>query len=74
MDYAVVSAKIPKELKKKLEEYDIKVSKLIRKAISEEIRKIEMKKMEKEINNLRKIIKKINSEEITKSIREDREA
>ena len=49
MDYETVSAKIPKKIKKKIKEYNINVSNVIRKAIEEEIRKIEMKKIKEEM-------------------------
>jgi len=73
MDYKMVSAKIPREHKKKIKEYGINVSKVIRKAIEEEIRKIETLKIKKKIEENKKLIKKVKLEDVVALIREDRE-
>ncbi|MCD6448861.1 MAG: hypothetical protein J7L58_07490 [Thermoplasmata archaeon] len=73
MDYITVSAKIPKKYKKKIDEYGISVSRVIRKAIEEEIRKVEALKIKRRIEENRKLIKKIKSEDVVALIREDRE-
>ena len=73
MDYTTVSAKIPKELKHKIEEYGIKPSEVIRKAMQNEIKKFEIMNLKKESESLKPIISKIGSERVVKSIREDRE-
>lgn len=72
MDYETVSAKIPKEYKKKIKEYDINVSKVIRKAIEEEIRKKEALKIKRKIEENKKLIKKVRIEDVIALIREDR--
>ncbi len=73
MEYATISAKIPKELRKKMKEYGIKSSEVIRKAIYREIKKNEMKKIKEEMNSIKPIINKIPIESVIQSIREDRE-
>lgn len=73
MEYVTISAKIPKELRKKMKEYGIKSSDIIRKAIYREIRKIEMKKIKEEMKSIKPIINKIPTESVIQSIREDRE-
>ncbi len=73
MEYATISAKIPKELRKKMKEYGIKSSEVIRKAIYREIKKNEMKKIKEEMKSIKPIINKIPIEDIIESIREDRE-
>lgn len=73
MDYTTVSAKIPREVKHKIEEYGIKPSEVIRKAIQDEIKKFEIMNLKKESELLKPIINKIKSEHVAKSIREDRE-
>lgn len=73
MNYATVSAKIPREIKHKIEEYGIKPSEVIRKAIQNEIKKFEIMNLKKESELLKPIINKIKSELVAKSIREDRE-
>ena len=73
MEYATVSAKIPKEIKHKIDDYGIKPSEIIRKSIYNEIKKFEMMELKKEAESIKPIINKIKSEAVIKSIREDRE-
>jgi hypothetical protein len=73
MNYATVSAKIPREIKYKIDEYGIKPSEVIRKAIQNEIKKFEIMNLKKECELLKPIINKIKGEQVAKSIREDRE-
>ncbi|MEM2953161.1 MAG: type II toxin-antitoxin system CcdA family antitoxin [Candidatus Bathyarchaeia archaeon] len=70
--YTTVSTKIPKELKEKMKELKIKPSKLLRKAIEEEIKRREAEKLKEEISNLKPVLDKVSMEEIVESIREDR--
>ena len=72
MEYATISAKIPKKLRKKMKEYGIKSSEVIRKAIYREIKKNEMKKIKEEMKSIKPIINKIPIESVIQSIREDR--
>ena len=71
--YVTVSVKIPRELKEKLERYGIKPSKLLKKAIMEELKRREIQELEKMRAELSDIIAKFSKEFIVKSIREDRE-
>lgn len=73
MNYEVVSAKIPKEYKRKIKEYNINISKVIRKAIEEEIKKRETLKIKRKIEENKKLIKKVNIEDVIALVREDRE-
>jgi hypothetical protein len=73
MEYTTVSAKIPKGIKKKLDEFGIRPSEVIRRAIYEEIKEAELRGLKKEAESVRPIIAKITSEVVVKSIREDRE-
>jgi len=71
--YVTVSVKIPRELKEKLERYGIKPSKLLKKAIMEELKRREIQDLEKMRAELSDIIAKFSKEFIVKSIRKDRE-
>ena len=71
--YVTVSVKIPRELKEKLERYGIKPSKLLKKAIMEELKRKEIQELEKMRAELSDIIAKFSKEFIVRSIREDRE-
>ncbi|MDI6904710.1 MAG: type II toxin-antitoxin system CcdA family antitoxin [Candidatus Bathyarchaeia archaeon] len=70
--YTTVSTKIPQELKEKMKQLEIKPSKLLRKAIEDEIRRREAKKLKEDIEKLKPVLNKVSVEEIVKSIREDR--
>jgi antitoxin CcdA len=68
-----VSTKIPKQLKEKMQSLKIKPSKILRKALEEEVKKREIEEIKEEINKLKPTLDKINMEDIVKSIREDRD-
>lgn len=67
-----VSTKIPQELKEKIKQLNIKPSKLLRKAIEDEIRRREAEKLKEDIKKLKPILNRVNIEDIIKGIREDR--
>lgn len=71
--YATVSVKVPVELKQELERLGIKPSKLLRRAIEEEVKRREVERIKKEIESLRSTLAKISIEDVVKFIREDRE-
>jgi len=71
--YATVSVKVPTELKKELDKLGIKPSKLLRRAIQDEIRRRGVEKIRREIESLRPALAKISIEDFVRSIREDRE-
>ncbi len=72
-DCVTVSTKIPKQLKEKMIKLKIKPSKLLRKAIEDEVKRREMEELKDQINKLKPILDKISMEDIVKSIREDRD-
>ena len=69
-----VSTKIPKQLKEKIQRLKIKPSKILRKALEDEVKKREVEELKEEINRLKPILEKISVEDIVKSIREDRDS
>jgi antitoxin CcdA len=68
-----VSTKIPQELKEKIKEFKIKPSRLLRKALEDEIRRREAEKLTEEIDRLKPTLDKVSVEEIVKTIRQDRD-
>jgi hypothetical protein len=72
-DCVTVSTKIPKPLKEKMIKLKIKPSKLLRKAIEDEVKRKEMEELKDQINKLKPILDKVSIEDIVKSIREDRD-
>ena len=71
--YVTVSAKIDRELYEKLKRYGIPVSRVVRKALEEEVRRAEEEEAKRFLERIGEILEKIPSEEIVKSIRESRE-
>jgi post-segregation antitoxin (ccd killing protein) len=70
--YTTVSTKIPQEVKEKMKELKIKPSKILRKAIEDEIRKREAEKLKEDIERLKPVLDKVSMEEVVKGIREDK--
>lgn len=68
-----VSAKIPKTLRRKLKEYGIRPSEVIRKALEDAVKEAELKIAEKELEKLKESIMKISVEEVLQGIRIERE-
>ena len=69
-----VSTKIPKQLKEKIQKFKIKPSKILRKALEDEVKKREVEELKAEIEKLKPILDKVSVEDIVKSIREDRDS
>jgi Ulp1 family protease len=68
-----VSTKIPKQLKEKMQKFKIKPSKILRKALEDEVKKREVAELKEEIDRLKPALEKMSMEDVVKSIREDRE-
>jgi len=69
-----VSTKIPKQLKERIERFKIKPSKVMRKALEDEVRRREVEELKEAIIRLKPILEKVSMDDIVKSIREDRES
>lgn len=69
-----VSTKIPKQLKERMQRLKIKPSKILKKALEDEVKKRELEELKEEITRLKPILNKINTEDTVKSIREDRDS
>jgi len=66
--------KVPQELKEKIEKLGVKPSRILRKAIEDEVRRKEVEQIRGEITRLKPVLSKVPIEEVVKSIREDRES
>ena len=73
-NYSTISAKIEKEKKKKLDELNINITNMIRKAVDKEISEHEEQIMNEKIHEVSKILKKVSNKEIIRMINEDRES
>ncbi len=69
-----VSAKIPKQLKEKMQRLKIKPSKILRKALEDEVKKREVEALREEIKKLKPVLDKLTMDDIVKSVREDRDS
>jgi len=69
-----VSTKIPKQLKEKIQRLKIKPSKILRKALEDEVKKREVEELKEEIKKLKPALERVSMEDVVKSIREDRES
>lgn len=69
-----VSTKIPKQLKEKIQRLKIKPSKILRKALEDEVKRREVEELKEEIKKLKPALEKVSMDDIVKSIREDRDS
>jgi len=72
--YITVSVKVPIEVKEKIEKLGIKPSKLLKRAIDEELRRREIEEIEDKLKELKNVLNRFSREFIVESIREDRES
>ena len=71
--YVTVSAKIPVELKRELEELGVRVSEVIRRALEEEVRRRRMERLLEELEEVRPLLASLPPEENARIIREGRD-
>lgn len=69
-----VSTKIPKQLREKMQRFKIKPSRILRKALEDEVKRREIEELREEIDKLKPTLEKVSVEDIVKSIREDRDS
>ena len=68
-----ISAKISKELKRKIDELGISPSEVIRRALEEEVRRRTRELLKERLKEVSSILSKVEREEWIKAIREARE-
>jgi len=68
-----VTAKIPEDLRKRLEEMGVNVSGLIREVLEREVERLEVEKLRRLAGEAGEILRKVPAEEIVKTVRESRE-
>jgi len=69
-----VSAKIPEELRRKMEKMSIKPSEIIREAIENEVKRREVEELREILEEARPILAKLSVERAIRSVREDRDS
>jgi len=73
-DQATVTAKIPQELKDRLNRLNVNVSGLIREALKLEVERLEKERLRKLAEEAGEILRKIPAEELVEAVRSGREA
>ncbi len=73
MGSVIISVRIPRELKEKIEKYDINVSNVVRDFLEKYVEDLEIKELSNRLENLKKrLAGKIDSKLIAGLVREDR--
>ncbi|KYH42811.1 MAG: hypothetical protein AYL33_000340 [Candidatus Bathyarchaeota archaeon B63] len=71
---SIITVRVPKEIKEKLEKYDVNVSETVRRLLSEYLSELEMKGLAERLELLKERLGgKIDPEEIAHLVRKDRE-
>ena len=70
---ASITVRIPNELKKELEDTGVKISEVTRKALENEVKRIQEEKAREAAEKLSQLLHEIPDEEIIKAIRETRD-
>jgi len=69
---SVITVRVSRDLKEKIDKYSIVVSEVVRRALEEEIEKKRLEEAGKAADNLGKLFTMISEEEIVKRIKETR--
>jgi antitoxin CcdA len=69
----VVTVRVKKSVKEKVRKYKINVSKTVRAALEDEIKKREEEELVQAISGMKAILQKIPDEEILRAVRESRD-
>ncbi|MCS7120010.1 MAG: type II toxin-antitoxin system CcdA family antitoxin [Nitrososphaerota archaeon] len=69
MSDAVISVRVPRELKKELKKHEVNISEVVRRALEEEVRRRKMKRLQEAAAKLGEFFAGIPDEEIIKSVK-----
>jgi antitoxin CcdA len=69
----VITVRVKKTLKQKIRKHRINVSKTVREALEEEVKKRENAELSQAITQMKAVLEKIPDDEIVKAIRESRD-
>ncbi len=73
MDYVTVSAKVSREFYEKLKRLGVPVSRVIKRALEEEVRRREEEGIREALSKAQRVLRKIPPEEIVDAVRSSRE-
>jgi len=69
----VISVRIPRWLREKLEKYGVDVAEVIRRSLIEEVQRLELEEVEKQLDDLRERLKeKVDPYELARIVDEER--
>jgi len=68
-----ISAKVEEELKKKLQAHGVSISEVVRKALQDELKKIEGEELKRSLAEASVVLKSVKPERIVEVIRKSRE-
>jgi antitoxin CcdA len=71
--HVTVSVKVPAELKESMDAYGVETSKVLRKALEDEVTRRKVEELKKEGAKMKGLFAKIPIEDVVKSIRDDRD-
>jgi len=71
--YSIVSVRLPAELRRKMRELGIEPSKVMRRAIEEEVKRREAERLKERISELGDLLQRISTEDVVADIRRDRD-
>ena len=69
----MITVRVKKSLKEKIRKHRINVSKTVREALEDEVKKRENAELAQAINQMKAVLEKIPDDEIVKAIRESRD-
>lgn len=69
----VITVRVNKSLKEKIRKHKINISKTVREALEDEVKKRETEELAQAINQMKAVLANIPDEEIVKAIRESRD-
>ena len=72
--HLVISARVPEELKRRLEEAGVNISGVVRRSLEVELKRLEIDRLQKPAEDSAHMLDKIPPDEISKAIRSGRES
>ena len=69
----IITARIPDELKHRLDELGVNVSSLVRDSLEKEVKRLEMESLQKRAEESARILEKIPADDIVRNIRSGRD-
>jgi antitoxin CcdA len=72
--HVTVSVKVPAELKESMDAYGVETSKVLRKALEDEVMRKKVEELKKDGEKLQRLFERMTVDDVVKSIREDRDA